>query len=181
MLIEYIGKLVNSEVYISEKYYSMNDSSLCAVIMSSFSPKCHLNDLKEMRAYFSYRLKRLNYPSIDYSPLNCLLDPAVSLRHDKHGAVLLSIVGEYLHKFKPEADFHKECSLNKVLEELDSSMAKNNVILKENCLNAIYYIVNEDNFSTLADFAMEKDFGKNKKLFASIYGWVAFNTKRNVY
>jgi hypothetical protein len=47
----------------------------------------------------------------------------------------LSIVGEYLYKFKPEADYHKECSLNKVLEELNVSMAKNNEVLKENCIN----------------------------------------------
>ncbi len=175
MLAEYIGKLVNSKVYIPEKYYSISDSSLCMAILDSFSKKCHLNDLKELRACFSYRLKRLHYPSNDYLPLIKFLDSAASLKHDKHGAVLLSIAGEYLHKFKPEADYHKEYSLDKVLGELGLSMAKNNGVLKENCINSLFYIINKDNFSELESFVIDKNFGKNKKLFACFYGWIAFS------
>lgn len=169
MLTEYLIKLLLKDNQnlrknrVSPRIFNLNDDELSERLLNSFNPKIHLEDLKELHKEYLYRMKKLKYESKNFKNLEVLIDSNY-LKHDKHGAILLNLIGAYNFKFKPKINM--ELSLNYLLNNYPN--------LKDVEFNNFYHKVSKDNFNEIENFVRNLYFSKNKKMFAVFYGYLSF-------
>ncbi|MDD4353556.1 MAG: hypothetical protein PHN56_03800 [Candidatus Nanoarchaeia archaeon] len=182
MFTDYLIRLLHDEVKnprnleVPPRISDLTESELVEKLKNYTTSKSNLYELRELHKGYMLKLKRLKYESKALKSLENLIDD--DLKHNKHTAIILSMVGVYNFKFKPDINAEKKITINYLIQNYPK--------VEDKDFNYFYYLTSKDNFAEIEKLANALDsdknsfFKNNKKLFTVFYGFIAHDSDKTV-